>query len=432
MTSYRPDNRKLFPNRRAKDVTSLSAGATKVRDKITLSHVEFMGYIENRIADSYLTSYENIFNQFPAVASSYGPDGITFFSYFSCIYINSKKLPVETKRAASAVADGMKAYELISKKVANQSSHIAVYIPYNDWCIERWTDCITPATDALCKLGISPDIIPFVPPKGEDILPYYPMRANLEQLDFLLRNKYVLILPDISGMQETDSEMLEAFVRNGGVVIAFGPRIPYGDRFDRTKLWGAKEVTPIQAQRKFERLRICRSPGKRTKQSEIFGFDPIVSTSWNPSVDKRIADFLDGSAAIFFNSYQHGKTYVVSLSVRNAVEIFPDLVRDLLDEALDTYSVERPFDVYGMKDNMDVAMSSWDRSCSIMLANYGWDPISLKIKPLVLDEKSGYTVTDMKSRKIVSERAANSSNPIDVQVDGNNYVAISLVPRRNK
>lgn len=432
MTSYRPDNRRLFPNRRAKDVTSLSAGATKVRNKITLSHVEFMGYFENRIANSYLTSYENIFNQFPAVASSYGPDGITFFSYFSCIYINSKKLPVETKRAASAVANGVKAYELISKEIANQSSHIAVYIPYNDWCIERWTNCITPATDALCKLGISPDIIPFVPPKGEDILPYYPMRANLEQLDFLLRNKYVLILPDISGMQETDSEMLEAFVRNGGVVVAFGPRIPYGDRFDRTKLWGAKEVTSIQAQRKFERLRICRSPGKRTKQSEIFGFDPIVSTSWNPSVDKRIADFLDGSAAIFFNSYQRGKTYVVTFSVGDAVEIFPDLVRDLLDEALQTYDVKRPFDVYGMKDNMDVAMSSRDGSCFIMLANYGSHPISLRIKPLVLDQKSEYTVTDMKSRKIVSERAANSSSPIDVQIKGNHYLAVSLVPRRNK
>jgi hypothetical protein len=233
-------------------------------------------------------------------------------------------------------------------------------------------------------------------------------------------------------MQETDSEMLEAFVRAGGVVIAFGPRIPYGDRFDRTKLWGAEEITPIQAKSKFDRLSVVRSPGPRTRRSDIFRFGPTVSTSWHPSINNRIANFGNGSAAIFTNRYHRGKTYVVTFSVGDAVEIFPELVRDLLDEALQTYDVKRPFDVYGMKDNMDVAMSSRDGSCFIMLANYGSDPISLKIKPLVLDQKSEYTVTDMKSRKIVSERAATSSSSIDVRIEGNNYLAVSLAPSRNK
>jgi len=122
---------------------------------------------------------------------------------------------------------------------------------------------------------------------------------------------------------------------------------------------------------------------------------------------------------------------VVTFSVGDAVEIFPDLVRDLLDEALRTYDVKRPFDVYGMKDNMDAAMSSRDGSCFIMLAEYGSDPISLKIKPLVLDQKSEYTVTDLKSRKIISEWAPTNSTYLDVRVDGSNYVAISLAPKRN-
>ncbi len=265
MTSYRPDNRKLFPNRRAKDVTSLSAGATRVKDKITLSHLEFMGYIENKVAGAYLTGYKNIFNQFLSVASAYGTDGITFFSYYSCIYSNSGKLPAETKIADEAVFDGLKAYSLISKGIANKPSHIALYVPYNDWCIERWTNCFLPATDALCRLGISPEIFPFIPKKGEEILPFYPMNKNEEQLKYLIDNKYVLILPDISGMQETDSEMLEAFVRNGGVVIAFGPRIPYGDRFNRSDFWGGKEISPIQNNSVFNRIKIKRSPGTRSK-----------------------------------------------------------------------------------------------------------------------------------------------------------------------
>jgi hypothetical protein len=429
MTSYRPDNRKLFPNRRVKDVTWLSAGATRVRNKITLSHVEFMGYLENKVAGAYLTNYNNIFNQFPSVASAFGPDGITFFSYFSCIFFNSKKLPAETEKASSGITDGLKAYELISKEMANQSSHIALFVPYNDWCIERWTNCFLPATDALCRLGISSDIIPFIPRKGEEILPYYPMNINKEQLDFLLGKKYVLILPDISGMQETDSELLETFVREGGVVIAFGPRIPYGDRFDRAKLWGAEEIKPIQENSKFTEIKVLRSPGRRTEQNKIFHFDPQVSASWNPSAEKRIADFQNRASAIFSNSYQKGKTYTISLSLKEAVNNFPDLLRDIFDEALNIYGLTRPFDIYGITDNMDVSMNEDDGQYSVMIANYGNNPADVRIKPLFKEWGNFYKLIDMKSGKTGNSIMTENPEAIIAKVEGNNFVAVRLVSK---
>jgi hypothetical protein len=432
MTSYRPDNRKLYPNRRVKDVTSLSAGATRIRNKITLSHVEFMGYFENRVAGAYLTNYNNIFNQFPSVASAYGPDGITFFTYFSCIYFNSKKLPAETEKAASGIVDGLKAYKLISKEIANKSSHIALFVPYNDWCIERWTNCFLPATDALCKLGISPDIIPFIPRKGEDILPFYPMNINQEQLDFLLKNKYVLILPDISGMQETDSELLEKFVREGGVVIAFGPRIPYGDRFDRVKLWGAEEITPIQENSKFNGIKVLRSPGLRIKQNKIFHFNPLVSASWNPPAEKRIADFPDGSSAVFSNNYQKGRTYTISLSLKEAVNNFSDLLRDIFDEALNIYSITRPFDVYGITDNMDVSMNENNGQYSVMVANYGANPVNVYIKPLIKGWSRNYSLIDLRSGKDLDGMIAGNPDNISTNVDGNNFIAFSLVSKNKQ
>ena len=426
MTSYRPDNRKLFPNRRVKDVTSLSAGATKVRDKITLSHVEFMGFIENRVANAYLTGYNNIFNQFPSVASAFGPDGITFFSYFSCIYSNSKTLPSEKGRAELGVTDGLRSYNLISREIANQSSHIALYVPYNDWCIERWTNCFLPAADALRKLGISPDIIPFIPPKGEDILPYYPMNINKEQLKFLLDHKYVLILPDISGMQETDSELLETFVREGGTVIAFGPNIPYGDRFDRAKLWGAKEITPVQAGKIFDRINLIKCPGVRTKSGQLYSFAPLVSTSWEPSTDGRIADFSDGTASLFSNNYGNGKTYVVTFSLNDAVNSFPDLVLDLLDRALELYNVERPFDVMGVNQTMDVSMNGTGKECSISLANYNNTRVQVKIRPLLLNGDTDYTLTDLKSGSMISKKSGSKYSVINTWVEGNNYIALRL------
>lgn len=426
MTSYRPDNRKLFPNRRVKDITSLSSGATRVRNKITLSHVEFMGYFENKVADAYLTNYSNIFNQFPSVASAFGPDGITFFSYFSCIYFNSKRFPAETDKAAAGVTDGLKAYKLISEQIANQSSHIALYVPYNDWCIERWTNCFLPATDALCKLGISPDIIPFVPGKGEEILPYYPMNINREQLDFLLNNKYVLILPDISGMQETDSELLETFVRKGGVLIAFGPRIPYGDRFDREKLWGAREITSIQKGKLFERIEIAKSPGNRTKSGQKYSFAPMISTSWIPSEEGRIANFPDGTAAVFSNNYGNGKTYVITLSVDNAVNVFPDLIYDMLDRALGSYNLKRPFDLTGMDKTMDVSMNGSEKESSLSLSNYSGVVKQLKIRPLLLRGDAKYILTDLKSGNILSKKTGKEYSSVTVNIECNNYVALKL------
>lgn len=425
MTSYRPDNRQMYPNRRLNDVTSLSAGATRVRDKVTLSHIEFMGYIENKVKDAYLTTYENIFNQFPSAASAYGPDGVTFFGYFSCIFFNEQKYPVETASANQGVKDGMKAYKLITREITNQPTHIAVYIPYNDWCIERWKNCITPALDALEKMGIPHEVIPFIPKKGEDILPFYPMNKNMEQLNYLLKNKYVILLTDISGMQETDSEMLEAFVKQGGTVIAFGPRIPYGDRFNREKLWGAKELTPIQAGKKFDRI-IVKNAGPRTKPGQAFSFAPCVSTSWEPSTEGRIANFADGTASVFSNNYGNGKTYVIALSVKDAANAFPDLVRDVFDKTLIFYGIRRPFDVAGMSQGMDVSMNGTGEECLISLANYSSVPVKVAIKPLLLDNTSDYTLTDLKSGMIISEKTGENYSSISVTVEGNNYMVLKL------
>jgi len=426
MTSYRPDNRKLFPNRRVKDVTSLSAGATRITDKITLSHVEFMGYLENNVGGAYLTDYANIFNQFPSVGSAFGTDGITFFSYFSCIYFNSKKLPAEAAVAASAVDDGMKAFRLISRETANRSGHLAFYIPYNDWCIERWTNCFLPATDAMARLGISTEIIPFIPKKGEEILPYYPMHKNEEQLNYLIDNKYVLILPDISGMQETDSEMLEAFVRNGGVVIAFGPRIPYGDRFNREEFWGASEISPVQAGLKVDGVRILRSPGTRSKPEQVIELPPQTSTSWNPATEKRIADFLDGSCAVFSSPYNKGKTYVVALSLNEAVNGFPDLVRDIIDDALGNHGIIRPFDVYGMRDNMDVAMNGNTMESSLVIANYNDIPVEVMVKPSMKDWDRFHSLTDLRSGREITGNTMRDTDGFRIKISSNDFIAVRL------
>jgi hypothetical protein len=70
MASYRTDNRKKYPFRRVKDFCSLSAGAKRLQNKISINHVELFGYLENRLnPNTSATSYENIYRQILSAAT---------------------------------------------------------------------------------------------------------------------------------------------------------------------------------------------------------------------------------------------------------------------------------------------------------------------------------------------------------------------------
>jgi len=387
-----------------------------------------MGYLENSAGNAYLTNYENIFNQFPSVASAYGPDGITFFNYYTCIYFNSRKLPAEAAEAYRAVSEGLKAYNLISQEIAGKPAHLALYVPYSDWCVDRWTNCYLPANDALASLGISTEIFPFIPRKGEEILPFYPMNINHKQLQYLLDNKYVLILPDISGMQETDSELIETFARKGGVVMAFGPRIPYGDRFDREKFWGAEEMFKFQDKKVFSSITTRRSPGTRTGINSVSRFDPVISTSWNAPEVNRISDYPDRTSAVFFNNYGEGRTYVITQSLTDAVKNFPDLVRDVFDDALGFIEINRYFDIYGMNDNMDVATGEAEGKYSVMVSNYNDKPVEVRIRPLIQNWQKNYKLADMRSGSLLDKEVIAGPDNFRIKINASDFIAVSLIP----
>ena len=177
MASYRPDNRKCFPIRRTKDFAALSAGAALQKNKIALSHVELFGYLERSYAGAYLASPADIYSQILSAASCYGPDGITLFTYHFNVHIMGRQIQDVTKCAAG-VERGLEAFRTIAQETANESGGVGIYIPYSDWWVDRWSASIVPALDGFRRLGASAEIIPFIPPKGEEILPYYPYHLN--------------------------------------------------------------------------------------------------------------------------------------------------------------------------------------------------------------------------------------------------------------
>jgi hypothetical protein len=423
MASYRKDNRKCFPWRRTKDFTGLSAGATMQRGKITLSHVELFGYLEKQYAGAYLASPDDIRAQILSAATAYGPDGITFFTYHHCIHELGKTIP-EAGESKQAVREAMKSYHLIANSAAASSSHIGLYIPYSDWWVDRWTNAVLPALDAFRRLGVSPDIFPFIPPRGEEILPYYPYHLNEEQLEFLLKTSSVLVLADIAGMQDTDSLLLKRFVEEGGAAVLVGPHIPYGDSFEREELCGAKE-NPAQSHSWIE---IKEAVSERLDKGTRLHFPPVPISSWSPGQGRAIAVFEDGSGAALVNRIGKGVVFTVPLSLAQAAEIMPDLLRDVLDVALQHKGVGLPFDILQVHVDTDVAASLEGSIHRLAIVNYHDKPIELRIRPLRLEPATRYELRDLQTGDKLGEAYGKDFLPIKLTVPRLGFICLSLTP----
>jgi len=418
MASYRPDNRKMYPLRRVKDFSSLSAGGTLPKDKITLSHVELFGYEETRIANAYLTTYENIIRQILSAACVYGTDGITFFTYHTCIYNQSKRIP-QAKNSGLGVKDGMKAYGLISKNVSTKSNHLALYYPYTDWCIERWTSFYIPALDSFRRLGMPIDIIPYSPPDKESTLPYYPMNMNKNMLRYFQSNKYVLVLPNLSGFHRTDSDLIDKFVKDGGVVVAFGPQIPKGVSYDRTKLFGGNE----KPSKIHSKIIMKKAIGDRVDSGKSFTLNNLRLRSWTSKGAELIAAYEDDNACIFFNKYGKGHTITVLVDIETASEIMPYVLKDIFDFALSLNEVKRVCDVAGANENMDFATTKVDGELRVVIVNHNNTPVDVGILPLDIEKGIKYNVIDFATKRILFAGLANK-RPFNTTIDAYGYQGI--------
>jgi len=420
MASYRPDNRKCFPIRRTRDFAALSAGAALQKNKIALSHVELFGYLEKRFADAYLASPADIYSQILSAASCYGPDGITLFTYHFNIHTMSQQIP-DVQKCANAVEQGLEAFRTIAQETANESSGIGIYIPYSDWWVDRWSASIVPALDGFRRLGTAPEIIPFIPPRGEEILPYYPFHLNEEQADYWISHKMVLVLPDITGMQDTDSLLLKTFVERGGTAVLFGPRIPYGDQFDRDEIVGGKE----QKTGNHWRIAVKEPLFARARQGRAFDFPVSSYPSWIPTTAKDAAVFEDGSSAVLVNDFGKGLIVTIPLSVADAIKVMPDLVRDVLDLALSKVGRTRPFDIEGGTEDMDFAQSSAGGEYRLAAVNYGQRAADLAIYPLDLAPTQFYILTNLKTGQATSRRGRDFYQ-IRMIVRGGDFIAFKI------
>ncbi len=394
--SYRPDNRKNFPVRRTKDFAALSAGAMRAAGKIALSHVELFGYLERQSAGEYLATPEDAFDQIASAATCGGPDGITLFTWHYNVHRMGKTIPAAREMGA-AVAKGLAFYKAVANRAAVWPGDVTLYIPYSDWWTDRWSDAIAPALDALRKVGVAADIEPFIPPKGEEILPFYPYGMNEAQLRGWQERKTALVLAGIAGMQDTDSRLLKAYVERGGTALLFGPDIPYGDLFDREALVGGKEGAKAPRARLVVKagLAPAGTVAAKARPGRAFALGGAAAAAWTPTTAKAEAAFEDGRAAIMINKLGQGTVITCSLSLDQMAAKAPDLLLDIIDAALAGLGRSRVFDWQGLTEAMDLAQASAGESASLAAANPGPGAVELMIRPRFLQAGRAYELIDL-------------------------------------
>ena len=374
MASYRPDNRKEYPLRRVRDFSGLGSGAKRLQNKIVLTHVELFAYMEKRLRPEVLTaSYSDIYGQILSAATVTDTDGISLFAYHAHVFDQSKRFDAG-KTGRIAVEKGLKAYQKITSTVSKERNPIALYIPYSDFVIERWNNYFLPALDAFRRLGVPIDILPYAPPLAESIYPYYPYHMNEDVLNRLLTEKTVLVLANVSGFQQTDSDLIKAFVERGGVVVTFGPQIPYGRSYERKDLFGGEQMAP--------RRHTTLSAGSATVR-----FPRSEINSWRPSTASVIAKFEDGSGAILMNKFGKGTAITILPDAVFSAKFLPSVTTRILNRALELSGNPPVVEISGADENIDIAISQTRTQFKAAVVNHNTSDRRIRIRQPFTDTK---------------------------------------------
>lgn len=421
MASYRTDNRKQYPFRRVKDFDSLGAGAKRLQNKIAINHVELFGYLENRLnPDTTATIYGNIYQQILSAATVTDADGIAFFTYHAHVHVPLKKY-AQVERSRAAVADGMKAYRLITSEISSARNPLAIYFPYSDWIVERWANYFLLALDAFRVLGIPVDVLPYAPPLEESVYPYYPFHMNKDVLARLLRERTVLVLPNVSGFQQTDSDLIQVFVKEGGVVVAFGPQIPMGRSYERKDLFGGDESGAL---RTHTAVVIKEAVGDRVKAGRRFALGRVQLPLWVPTGARVIATFEDGAAAITRNKYGKGTIVTIMPDAWTAARALPGLVRDTIEQSMSLAGVAPLVEIVGTNERTDMAAARTPTGFRVAVINHNAAQMDVTLRPLKVPPGRVSGWVDLVSRDQLETSTADHS--IRVKIPGRAFRALEF------
>jgi hypothetical protein len=343
--------------------------------------------------------------------------GISLFTYLAHVHAQRRRHP-DVDRGRAAAHDALEAFRLISTRVSAQRNALAVYVPYSDWVIERWTTSFLPALDGFRLLGVPVDVLPWAPRHDESILPYYPIHRNDHVLDRLLATRTVLVMPDVSGLQQTDSDLIAAFVERGGVLLLFGPQLPMGRTYDRRALIGADELPAAP------RLALVVQNGGDPLESAgarlpLDGAWP----AWRPTSARVLARFDGGMAAVFEQRYGRGVVLTVALDVQSAARQARSLALDVIERALRSAGASLPVIVDGTTVDVDLAASQSDAVTMVAIVNHGMEPLEVVVRSRDKAPVRGSTWRDLVSQRRLDAGTGDGGLRLRIPASGVRVVA---------
>jgi hypothetical protein len=219
---------------------------------------------------------------------------------------------------------------------------------------------------------------------------------NPAVLERMLAERTVLVLANVSGFQQTDSDLIKAFVERGGVVVAFGPEIPMGRTYERGRLFGGNELPPLS----HRSLTVRKTIGPRVSAGRSYRLPRVDLASWKAVGADVIAAFDSGDAAVVINKFGKGAVITILPDAHFAAVNFPELVRDALDFALRASGNEPLVDIVGANENVETAIRYVKNGFVAAIANQNNSDVSLTLgRPAV-----GLACSSSQARKLPARR----------------------------
>jgi hypothetical protein len=186
---------------------------------------------------------------------------------------------------------------------------------------------------------------------------------NESVLERLLEERTILVLANVSGFQQTDSDLIKAFVERGGVIMAFGPQIPFGRTYERTALFGGSEKSETF------HTRIAKASASRSNDT-VTQFPRIELPAWEATTASIGAKYEDGSGAILVNKFGNGTVFTILPDASFSSEHLEQIVLDLVNTALTIVEKPRLFGIRGTDHNFDIALQQNGTTVSGAIVNH--------------------------------------------------------------
>jgi hypothetical protein len=270
-------------------------------------------------------------------------------------------------------------------------------------------------------LGIPVDVLPYAPALEESVYPYYPFHMNPAVLARLLKEQSVLVLPNVSGFQQTDSDLIKAFIEQGGAIVAFGPQIPMGRSYERRELFGIDETRATPGH---TAIIVKDAVGQRVKAGTRFALNAIQLPGWTMNGARVVATFEDGSPAVTANKYGKGLAVSVFPDASTVAQNTPDLVRDVIEFAMISSGVEPLVDIVGTNEKTDVAIERTTSGFRVAVINHNDGEIEVTVKPRKIATGRLFKWVDLASGNELKD--SNAARALKLKVAGRDFRAIDL------